>query len=343
MVVYLQERLNGVAGVKIVISDCDHGFVTPERAVIESAGHHLAVHQCSSPGEVIEVARDADGLICQAVPITGEVLRALARCKVVGRYGVGVDNVDLRAATALGIKVVHVPDFCYEEVADHTLALILAMLRGIALCHHRWKRDPAGFYSQWDQRLHWLQGIQRCSELVLGIVGLGRAGQGVARRARGFGFQLLGYDPYISEDQFTNSGVRNCSAEELLRVSDIVTLHVPLAEDTAGFIGEAQLRLMKGSAVLVNTSRGGVVDEPALIAALDERRIAGAALDVTREEPLPPDHPLIAMENVLLTPHVAFYSESSLRDVKERIARYVLNALVGEGDYRLANSQVSSR
>jgi len=326
--------------VKIVITDCDHGFFTPEKSVIEGAGHSLKIYECRHPEEVLEVAQDAEALICQFLPVTRSLLGSLPRCQVVGRYGVGVDNVDLEAATALGIKVVHVPDFCSEEVADHTMGLILALTRRIAVTDALWKRDPVAFKERWGQRLELLQGVHCLSDLTLGIIGLGRIGQGVVRRAQGFGFRVVAHDPFVSQQQMEEWGVEECSQEQLLETADVVTLHVPLTKETDHLIGEQQLRLMKRTAYLVNTSRGALIDEAALVRALREGWIAGAALDVTATEPLPPSHPLLSMDNVILSPHVAFFSETAILQVKERVAQYVVNALSGYGNYALANPAV---
>lgn len=328
---------------EIIITDCDHGFINPEREIVEGAGHRLFWRQCRTSEDVVEVAQSADALICQAAPITGEVLRLLPRCKVVGRYGVGLDNVDVKVATGLGIKVVHVPDFCYEEVADHTIGLILALARRVVSLSQVWKKDPASFVAQWPKRLEIVQGVKRLSRQILGIVGLGRIGQNVALRSRTLGFQVMGHDPWVSVEQMGEWGVQGCTLEELLAISDFVTLHIPLTESTRGLIGERELRLMKPISYLVNTSRGGVVVEPALIQALKEGRIAGAALDVTTAEPPPDNHPFLQMDQVILTPHVAFYSDDSIHDVKARTALYVVRALAGEGEYCLANPEVQSR
>ena len=327
----------------IVITDCDHGFITPEREVIEGAGHRLFLHECRTSQDVAEAARGADALICQSVRITAGVLRNLPRCKVVGRYGVGLDNVDVNAATALGIKVVHVPDFCFEEVADHTLSLILALARRITTLNHLWKRDATSFVAQWDKRLRLVQGVRRFSEQIVGVIGLGKIGLTVALRSRAVGFKVIGHDPFIPLERMAEWDIAGCSLEELLTDSDIVTLHVPLTDTTRGLIGKRELDRMKRTACLVNTSRGDVVVESALVQALKEGWIAGAALDVMSVEPLPVDHPFLLMENVILTPHVAFYSDVSIQDVKARTALYVLRALRDEGEYCLANPEVLAK
>lgn len=328
---------------EIVITDCDHGFITPEREMIEGAGHRLLIQQCRTGEDVVEAAREADALICQAAPITAAVLGKLPRCKVVGRYGVGLDNVDINAATALGIKVVHVPDFCSDEVAEHAVSLILALARKITTLNDLWKQDPASFVARWNQRLGLVRGVRRFGQQVIGVLGLGKIGRGVATRCRALGFNVVGYDPYVKVEQTAEWNISTGSLNQVLTASDILTLHVPLTESTRGLVGAEELRRMKDTACLVNTSRGDVIVEAALVRALKEKKIAGAALDVTSMEPLPTDHPFLEMENVILTPHVAFYSDDSIRDVKRRTAAYVLQALHGEGEYALANPEVLSK
>lgn len=322
---------------KIVIVDCDHDFFTPEETVVETAGYSLKVCQCKGNEEVLKIAYDAHAIICQFLPITQTLLASLPKCRVIGRYGVGVDNVDLDAASVLGIKVVNVPDFCSEEVADHTMALILALARKINRISVLWKRHPESFGERWGQRLELLRGVRCMSELTLGIIGLGRIGQGVARRAQGFGLRVVAHDPNVSGKQMKKCGAKENSREELLKTADVVTLHLPLSKETYRIIGEEQLRLMTPTSYLINTSRGGLIDEPALVRALREGWIAGAALDVTITEPLPASHPLLSMDNVILTPHVAFYSETAILKLKTQIAQYVVNALSECGEYPLAN------
>lgn len=324
----------------IVITDCDHGDTIPEEAVLHDAGYRVEVYQCRTPAEVLTAARSAVGLICQAAPITAEVLGGLPRLRVVGRYGVGLDNIDLGAATARGIRVVNVPDFCTDEVADHALALILTVLRRVVAADRALRADPAAFVADWPGRLRLVRGVRPARTLALGIVGCGRIGRAVARRAVGFGFRLLGFDPYVAEVSLRAAGIEPTPLADLLRGADIVTLHLPLTDETQGLIGAAELRLMKPSAYLINTARGGVVDEAALVRALEEGRIAGAAVDVAAVEPPGGEHPFLRLPGVIFTPHLAFYSDEAIQDVKTRVARYVVAALHDVGESALANPDV---
>jgi len=318
---------------EIIITDCDHGFFTPEEEIIRGAGHNLKIFQNLAGPELVQTAIDADALICQRAPITREVLAALPKCRVVARYGVGVDNIDLVAAREMGVKVVYAPGFCTEEVADQTITLLLSLLRRPLLWDRQIRKDVDKFTASWDARIELLKGIKRLRDLTLGIVGLGRIGSMVAGRAQAFGLHTIAHDPYVPDERFAELGVSPVGLDQLLSDSDIVSLHVPLNPTTSGFFGEAEFRRMKPSACFINTCRGEVVDTDALLGALQQEWIAATGLDVTEPEPLPAVHPFYEMDNVILTPHVSFYSDASIVDLKEQIASNVLNALTGEGTF----------
>lgn len=326
---------------KIVITDCDHGFFDPEEQAISASPHELVIADCRTAADVIAVASDADALICQYVPITRSLLESLPNCKIVGRYGMGVDNIDIAAATDLGVKVLNAPFFCIQEVATHTLALILDVSRKITLLNQRLKSDPEGFMAGWGGRMSQLEGIERLSDgRILGIVGFGKIGSLVTRGAQALGFEVIAHDLMVPQEIMALDRVRKCTKEELLKSADIVSLHMPLSEETNKFIGSAELALMKESAYLINTSRGPLVDEESLIQALSGGQIAGAALDVLETEPFRVDHPFMNMENVILTPHIAFYSRTSINELKRQIAQHVANALSGSSDYFTVNPEV---
>ena len=308
--------------------------------MVSQSGGALSVHQCFTPAEVIQAAAGADGLLCQYAPITREVLGSLPRLRVVGRYGVGVDNVDLRAATELGIPVIYAPDFCANEVADHTLGLILALSRQIVQMHLQYTRRHEELRKNFSRRFAYLENVRRVEGRVLGLVGFGRVGKAVGRRARAFGYRILVHDRYIPGQVIQEHGYEPAALDDLLRQSDIVSLHCPLTAENRGLMGSRELSLMKPSAFLVNTSRGGLVDESALIDLLVRQRLAGAALDVTRDEPLPAGHPLFGLEQVILTPHIAFYSRESILQLKKQVAQSVVNILTGNDDVPVANPAV---
>jgi D-3-phosphoglycerate dehydrogenase len=319
-----------VTGV-VVITDCDHDNVDPERAVLEGHDVELRVLACRTPEEVAAQAGDADILINQYVPITGEVLDALPRCRLVVRYGVGVDNVDVAAATERGVWVANVPDYGRDEVADHTLALALSLLRGVVVLD-RSVRDGG-----WD--LAPARPLRRLSTLTWGVVGCGAIGTATAKRAAGLGMRVLGYDlPQVP----SAPPVERAGLEELLETADLVSLHAALTPESRHLIGAAARGRMRPTAFLVNTARGGLVDTAAVLAALDTGKLAGAALDVLAGEP-PDDlgwrvarHP-----RVVATPHAAWYSEEAFHTLKTDVAREALRVLEGKKPRSPVNSPVA--
>lgn len=301
----------------------DHGFadIEQERRVLEAAGCTLVVAQCKTPEDVAAAARDADALLVQWAPITAEVIAALQRAKVIVRYGIGVDNVDLAAAREAGIPVCNVPDYCVDEVADHTLALALALGRQLPLIDRRtrdgvWKLAP-------------VTPMPAFREMLFATVGFGRIARAVLDRARPFGFRLGAFDPYVPEATLHAAGVDPLPLDRLFAEADVLSFHLPLTPETRHFVSEARLARMKPTAILINTSRGGLVDTLALARALDRRTLAYAGLDVFEEEPLPPGHPLRACDNALLTSHVAWYSEQSVPRLQRMAAEEVVRALRG--------------
>jgi D-3-phosphoglycerate dehydrogenase / 2-oxoglutarate reductase len=303
----------------VVITDCDHDSVDPERAVLDGHDVALRVLQCRTPEEVADQAGDADVLINQYVPITAEVLDALPRCRLVVRYGVGVDNVDVEAATAGGVWVANVPDYGRDEVADHTLALALAVLRGVVVL------DRSVREGRWD--LEAARPLRRLATLTYGVVGCGAIGSAVAGRAAGLGMAVLGYDV---EGVASGPPIQRVPLEELLANADLVSLHAALTPDSHHLIDAGALARMRPSAFLVNTARGGLVDAAALLAALDAGALAGAALDVLEGEP--PDElgwRLARHPRVVATPHAAWYSEEAFHTLKTEVAREALRVLEG--------------
>jgi D-3-phosphoglycerate dehydrogenase len=316
-----------MAGV-VVVTDCDHGNVDPERAVLGGHDVELRVLGCRTPEEVAAKAADADVLINQYVLITGEVLDALPRCRLVVRYGVGVDNVDVAAATERGVWVANVPDYGRDEVADHTQALALSLLRGVVVL------DRSVREGDWD--LAPARPLRRLSTLTWGVVGCGAIGTATASRAAGLGMRVLGYDlPQVH----SAPPVERAGLEELLETADLVSLHAALTPESHHLIGAAALGRMRPTAFLVNTARGGLIDTAALLAALDTGKLAGAALDVLEGEP-PDDlgwrvarHP-----RVVATPHAAWYSEEAFHTLKTEVAREALRVLEGEKPRSPVNS-----
>jgi D-3-phosphoglycerate dehydrogenase len=304
---------------KIVITDCGFANIIPETAAITGAGMELVSAQCKTAEEVISATADADGIIVQWAPITAEVINSLSRCKIIVRYGIGVDNVDLAAARQKGIPVCNVPDYCIDEVADHTVALALAQARQLLQIDARtrsgkWKIIPD-------------KPMPSFSEMTFATAGYGRIARAVLDRARAFGFKLAAYDPYLTPP---SDSVAHLSLDELFRQADILSLHAPLSSETKHLVNAARLAQMKPIAIIVNTARGGLIDTAALAQALQDGTIAAAGLDVFESEPLEENHPLRNCPNVLLTSHVAWFSEKSVPKLQKLAAEEAVRALKGE-------------
>jgi D-3-phosphoglycerate dehydrogenase len=249
-------------------------------------------------------------------------LRQLTRCKAIGRFGLGVDNIDIAAAAELGISVTYVPDYCMHEVSDHAMALLLALARKIPLSN---KLVQAG---RWEVPA--VVPIHRLAGRVLGLVGFGNIPRALAPKAKAFGLRVVTHDPYVAQQTLAAAGVESVSFDRLLEISDFVSVHAPLTPATRGLFNAQVFGKMKTGALLINTARGPLVDEDALVSALDSGRLGGAALDVVAVEPLPKDSRLIGRDNVILTPHTAFYSVEALNELQTKCAADVARVLSGE-------------
>ncbi len=310
-----------MAELKVVITDYQYETTANEERVISAAGGTLYPHQCKSEDEIIAVAHDAVGLLVQYRQITPRVLDALPQLRVISRYAVGVDNIDIAAASERGIYVANVPDYCQNEVSDHVIALLMAFSRKIIAANRFVK---AG---NWDYKQ--LKPIHSTSSSMIGFVGFGKITKNLAPKLKAIGFDLIAYAPRTDQDTMAQYGVKKVEFNEIFLHSDFVSLHVPLNEQTRGLIGASQLAAMKPSAYLINIARGPVIDETALIDALREGEIAGAALDVTEKEPVNHDNPLLKMDNVIITPHIAWYSEEAQAELQTRAAQNVASVLKG--------------
>lgn len=282
----------------------------------------LEVVDVSSEGrEALEEAvRDAEGLIVRSGTQVDRPLLDLAeRLEVIGRAGVGVDNIDMRAATRRGVAVINAPGGNISSTAELAFALLLAAARRVA------EADRSVREGRWDRKT--LRGRQLRGN-TLGVIGAGRIGTEVARRAHAFGMRILAYDPYLSAERAADERLERVELDELLERADFVTVHVPLTEQTRGMIGVAEIARMKPTAILINAARGGIVDEPALAVALEQRKLGGAALDVYETEPLPGEHPLRGAPNLVMTPHLGAATMEAQREVALEIARRVRDALV---------------
>jgi D-3-phosphoglycerate dehydrogenase len=307
----------------VVVTDQVFPDVEVERGLLAEIDAELSI-ACGDRAAVLEVAADADALLNTYLPLDAEFLARLSRCRIVARYGIGVDNVDLDAARSAGVVVTNVPDYSVEEVAAHTLAMLLSLLRRLP------DGDAAVRRGEWGVDV--VRPLARLSELTVGLVGYGRIARRLATSLRALGMSLLVHDPYAT---VSGDGVRAVDLDELLAASDAVTLHAPLTPETRGLIGSAELERMRPHAVLVNTSRGPLVRLADLLDALRAGTIRGAGLDVFETEP--PDAAAFSdVPGLLLTPHTAFYSESSIRESQRKAATQVRKVLTGEQpDYQV--------
>lgn len=306
---------------KVVITDYQYETTANEERVITEAGGTLYPFQCKNEEDIIAVAHDAVGLLVQYRQITPRVLDALHKLQVISRYAVGVDNIDIAAASEKGIYVANVPDYCQNEVSDHVIALLMACFRKLFAAHQFVKNG------NWDFKQ--MKPIHSTCSSVVGFVGFGMIPRNLAPKLKAIGFELIAYAPRTDQETMAHYGVQRVEFKDIFTHSDFVSLHVPLNERTRGLIGPSQLAAMKPSAYLINISRGPVVDEAALIDALRNGEIAGAALDVIEKEPVNPDNPLLKMDNVIITPHMAWYSEEAQAELQTRAAENIASVLKG--------------
>ena len=318
---------------KVLITDYVWPSTDPERAVLESAGIELVMAPDTSENTLAELAKDVDAIMFCFAQVTSKVLEAATQCKIAARYGIGVDNVDIPKATELGIVVTNVPDYCMDEVTDHALGMILALNR--RLVPHTRDVVRGGWN---DVALN--QPMHRTRGATMGIVGYGRIGRSLAAKAIGFGMNILTYSPMI-EPGSSIEGATATTLDELLEESDFVSLHVPLLPSTENMISAPELARMKKGSIIVNCARGGLIDENALASALESGHIAGAGLDVVEPTPPNPSSPLLAQENVIITPHTAFFSQASTVELEERTAGEVVRVLAGDKPENWINPEVS--
>ncbi len=304
----------------VLVTDYAWPALDVERGVLAAAGCELLVAERGDEDELVSLAPSADAILTNWKPVTARVLEHATRCVTVARYGVGLDNIDIDAATRLGMIVSNVPDYCIEEVSDHAMALLLALARRVASFAAQTR--AGGWDNQEFGTMHRLQGR------TLGLVGFGRIGRRVAEKAAAFGLEVLAWSPTLAAPAPLGVEVA-ASLDELLGRADAVSLHAPLTEGTRHLIGPRQFSLMRPGAFLINTARGQLIDQGALLEALAHGGLGGAGLDVLDEEPPPLDHPLRHAAGVLLTPHAAFYSAESVRELQEKAAANVVLALEG--------------
>lgn len=308
---------------KVVITDNPPQSLDADNAIFAPLGAKVVAGKCKTAEEVIALAADADCVITGFAPINAVVIAAMKKVRVIVRFGIGYDSVDVVAAAKAGIPVCNVPDYCLNEVADHTLALILASTRGIVphcvdIRSGNWRLAVP------------LETMRTLRDTTVGLVGFGRIGREVAARLKPFKGRILVYDPVLDKQVIQQAGYEPVILDELLALSDVVTLHCPSSPKTRGLINRETLAKMKRGALLVNASRGDLVVTADLIEALRTGQLSGAALDVVNPEPIPKDSPLLAMDNVILTPHAAATSVKSEQNLRTTAAQIAARALRGE-------------
>jgi D-3-phosphoglycerate dehydrogenase / 2-oxoglutarate reductase len=306
----------------VVIADDRYAGYDEERAVLHEVDAEVRVFSSSSAAEARAAFAAADAILVNLFPMTADIVSALPRCRVISRYGVGYDNVDVEAATRKGIWVACVPDYCFEDVADHALALLLGCVRKIAY------KDRMVREGRWN--LHKDQPCYRITGRTLGLLGYGKTAACLHRKVYGLGFgRILVHDPHVRDSTISATGAAAVDLRTLLSESDYLSVHVPLTPETRHMIGPRELALVKPGAILVNTARGPVIDEKAVAEALRDGRLGGAGLDVFEEEPLPRDSLLRKLDNVIFTDHAGWYSEESVVELKTKAARNAASVLAG--------------
>jgi len=317
---------------KVVITDAEYKSFDLEKEELNKVNAEVIVGQCKTEDEIIQIAKDADGLIVQCASITRRVIESLKKCKVIARYGIGVDSIDIEAATEHGICVVNVQEYCLDEVSDHTMALALACVRKVVMLDNAVKKGI------WDFKIS--APIFRLKNMKLGLAGFGNIARMVSLKAQAFGLNVVAYDPYVPSSVMTKINVKKINLEDFLKEADIISLHLPLTKETKYMFAEKEFKLMKNTAFIINTGRGPLIKEKDLYRALKEKWIAGAALDVTEKEPIDPNNNLLKLDNIIITPHVAFYSDESLRNLQRSAAKGVAQVLKGGIPPSIVNKEV---
>ncbi|MEK4536871.1 C-terminal binding protein [Peribacillus sp. FSL K6-1552] len=309
---------------KILLTDYEFENLQYEEDVFKESGLDIDFikAQCKTEEEVIELAKEVDAILNQYAPVSRRVIGSLENTKIISRYGVGVNTIDLDAAKEKGITVANVPDYGMEEVSNHALALLLSWARKVTLLNNEVKKGNWNFKA--------CVPIHRFNEQTVGVLGFGRIPRRFVEKVKPLGFKTAAYDPFVSAEDMAAVGVQKMNLEEIISEADYLSVHVPLIDDTFHLINEERLRQMKRNAVIINTARGPIIDEKALAEALEKGIIAGAALDVTEDEPVSIDSPLLKMDNVIITPHSAWYSEEAMIELRQKAAKNIVQVLSGE-------------
>jgi D-3-phosphoglycerate dehydrogenase / 2-oxoglutarate reductase len=334
VVMYMRDGSAQAQKRRVLVTDYAWSNLDCEIRVLETANASLVVAQTGDEDELVNLAADVEGILTCWKNVTEKVIRNAGRCLIISRYGVGLDNIDVDFSTKMGIVVTNVPTYCVEEVSDHAMAMLLALGRKVGFYDRSIK---GGAYD-----LHAETPLYRIKGRTLGIVGFGSIGRALYRKAKGFGVQVIAYDrnPDAKSDLAENGEVKFVSFPDLLRESDYISIHLPLTPETRHLFNLKAFQQMKRSAFLVNTARGDIVESQDLLEALNQKLIAGAALDVLSKEPPERDDPLVVHPRTLVTPHVAFNSEESLVELRESAASQVLDVLSGLRPKHVVNREV---
>jgi len=318
---------------KVVITDTVREDIDTELGVLQKGlGEDLIVekYQVKECKDIMDTLSDSDGIITCYAKIDRNVIESLKRCRIIARYGIGVDNIDVESASKKKIYVTNVPDYCVDEVSDHAITLILCLVRKLKILE-------SGVL-KWD--LNIAKPIIRISDMTLGIVGFGKIARALAEKARPFKFRVIAYDKYVDNQSIYNSfGVERVDFDDLLKQSDVISIHVPLTPETKHMISKREFNLMGGKPIIVNTSRGGIIDEEELFKALKEEKVSGAGLDVLEDVPPSDENPLLKLKNVVITPHAAFYSEGSIVEMERRVSEEIVRALKGMEPVNIVNRE----
>lgn len=317
---------------KILITDYVWSSIEPERQVLAEIGAKLIAAETGDEPELLTFAPMMDGILTCWKPVRKPVIAAAEKCQIIGRLGIGLDNIDVEAATERGIIVTNVPAYCIDEVSDHAMGLLLACARKIP----RFDRSTRG--GTWKQNIG--PAMYRVRGKTLGVIGFGRIAQSIVPKAKAFGLTINICSPHTDPELIQQSGGQKVSFQELLETSDFVTIHAPLTPETEHLFSDAEFRAMKPTAYLINTARGGIVDTAALTAALRNAEIAGAGVDVLGTEPPEENEELLTLENVVVTPHAAFMSEESILDLEVAAATCVVEVLTGKLPESVVNPSV---
>jgi len=308
---------------KVVVTDYAFPDLSTEQEVLAAAGCEVVGRQCKTEAELSELCQDADAVMTQFARVNANVIRAMGRARVIVRYGIGVDNVDLEAARARNIPVCNVPDYCVDEVADHTLAFILAATRQVVAHTLHLRAGKWGLAAP-------LASLRTLRDLTVGVVGFGRIGREVVQRLGPFKCAVLVFDPFVPPGEIEKFNTRATAFEDLLKQADVLTLHCPSTPQTRRMMNRDAFAKLKPGAIFLNLGRGDLVDTPALVAALESGHLGAAALDVFDPEPIPADHPILKMPNVILAPHIASASPAAVKKLRETAASLALKAVRGE-------------